>query len=68
MDQTRLRELAREGLRAQILQLQTDLRALEGEARPKAVAVRRRKRRPMSAAQRKALSEKMKALWASKKR
>jgi hypothetical protein len=72
MDQKRLWELALEGLKAQKERIELELRALTrgvGAAAAKLGGEAPvRKRRPRTAAQRKAQAARMKAYWAEKKK
>jgi hypothetical protein len=74
MDQTELKWLAVIGIKAEIARLGMLVKELEGEMiGPPAPAATaddrpRKKRAPMSMAARKAISRRMKARWAEKKR
>jgi hypothetical protein len=64
MDQRRLKELALKGLMAEVAELQAQLQVNTPVSQEKP----RTTRRKMSAAERKAHSERMKAIWASRKK
>jgi len=68
---TRILELALEGLQARKTALESEIQSLKAELEdrtiPKTVARAAGKRRPRSAAQRKAHSKRMKVIWAARK-
>lgn len=69
MDQKELHRLALAGVRLEIERLNALARSLEGQPSPAADGRRvSRKRPPMSAAARKAISLRMKARWAEKRK